>query len=113
MRIIIAGPAFPYRGGLAAFNERLARQFVSEGNEVEMVTFTVQYPRILFPGKTQFSEAAAPTDLRIVRKINSVNPFSWITAARYIRRKCPDMLIVRYWLPFLAPSLSTVARLVS
>jgi len=113
MRIVIAGPAYPFRGGLAAFNERLARQFVSEGHEVEMVTFTVQYPKVLFPGKTQFSEAEPPTDLRIVRKLNSVNPFSWIDAARYIRRKCPDMLIVRYWLPFLAPVLGTVARLVS
>ena len=60
MKIIILGPAWPYRGGIAAFSERLARQYQQEGHEVELVTFTLQYPKFLFPGKTQYSTDPAP-----------------------------------------------------
>ena len=111
-RIIIIGPAYPYRGGIADFNERLAREFQHEGHEVTTYTFTLQYPSFLFPGKTQYSTGPAPEDLSIVRKINSINPFNWIKVGREIRRQCPDMVMVRFWLPFLAPCLGTIARII-
>ncbi len=110
MKVILLGPAHPYRGGIAAFNERLARQYQLEGHEVEIVTFTLQYPKLLFPGKTQFSEEPAPKDLKITRMLNSINPLSWISTGRYIRRQCPDLLVTAYWLPFMAPALGTVGR---
>ena len=66
MRVIILGTAWPYRGGLAAFNERLAYQYQAEGHEVEIVTFTLQYPSFLFPGKSQYSDEPAPKGLKIV-----------------------------------------------
>ena len=71
MRIVILGTAWPYRGGLATFNERLAKQFVAEGHEVEVWTFTLQYPSFLFPGKTQYSNEQAPDTLTITRRLNS------------------------------------------
>ena len=111
-RIIIIGPAYPYRGGIADFNERLAREFQHEGHEVTTYTFTLQYPSFLFPGKTQYSTGPAPEDLSIVRKINSINPFNWIKVGREIRRQRPDMVMVRFWLPFLAPCLGTIARII-
>ena len=111
-RIIIVGPAYPYRGGIADFNERLAREFQREGHEVTIYTFTLQYPGFLFPGTTQFSTSAAPEDLTITRKVNSVNPFNWFKVGREIRRQHPDMVMVRFWLPFLAPCLGTIARIV-
>ena len=73
MRIGILGTTWPYRGGLTAFNERLARQFAAEGNEVEIFTFTMQYPDFLFPGKTQYSDTPQPSDLSITRTMNSIN----------------------------------------
>ena len=111
-RIIIVGPAYPYRGGIADFNERLAREFQREGHEVLTYTFTLQYPGFLFPGTTQYSTSPAPTDLNIVRKVNSVNPFNWIKIGREIRRQRPDLVMIRFWLPFLAPCLGTIARIV-
>lgn len=111
-RIIIVGPAYPYRGGIADFNERLAREFQREGHEVLTYTFTLQYPSFLFPGKTQYSTGPAPEDLSIVRKINSVNPFNWLKVGREIRRQRPDMVMIRFWLPFLAPCLGTIARVI-
>jgi len=110
MKIIIVGTAFPYRGGLAAYNERLAREYVKQGNDVEIVTFSLQYPGFLFPGKTQLSTELTPTDLKISRRINAVNPFSWIATGREIRKKAPDMVIFCYWMAFMAPCFGTIAR---
>lgn len=112
MKVVILGTAHPYRGGIAAFNHRLAQQYRAEGHEVEIVTFTLQYPSFLFPGTTQYSSDPAPEGLKITRRLNAVNPFSWIATGRYIRRLRPDLLIVPFWLPFMAPALGTVARLV-
>ena len=110
MKVIILGTAWPYRGGIAAFNERLAREYQAQGHDVEVVTFTLQYPSFLFPGKTQYSPDPAPEGLRITRKLNAINPFSWISTGRYIRRRRPDLLITPFWLPFMAPALGTADR---
>ncbi|MDD4141817.1 MAG: glycosyltransferase [Bacteroidales bacterium] len=112
MKIIFAGTAYPYRGGLAAFNERLAYQYKEEGHDVEIYTFSLQYPNFLFPGKTQYSEEPAPEGLTIFRKINSINPFNWIKVGREIRRKKPDILITKFWIPYMAPCLGTIERVV-
>lgn len=111
MKIIICGPAYPYRGGIAAYNERLARQLTDEGNEVRVFTFSLQYPSFLFPGKTQYNNGPAPEGIDITRAINSVNPFNWIATGRKIKKERPDLLILRYWLPFMAPALGTIARI--
>lgn len=110
MKIVIIGPAHPYRGGIAKFNEVLAENFVKEGHTVEIANFTLQYPSFLFPGKTQYTDAAAPTGYKIERMISSINPFTWFSAARKIRLSKPDLVIVRYWMPFFAPALGTIAR---
>lgn len=111
MNIISLGPAHPYRGGLAAFNERLVRQFLSEGHSIEILTFSLQYPRILFPGKTQFTDSPPPSDIKITRTINSINPLNWIAAGLRIRKSKPDILILRFWLPFMGPCLGTISRI--
>ena len=112
MKIIILGTAYPYRGGLSAFNERLAYEYQSQGHEVEIYTFTHQYPDFLFPGKTQYSTEPEPEGLKIVRKVHSYNPFNWIKVGREIKRKRPDVMITKFWLPFMAPCFGTIARIV-
>lgn len=110
MNIVILGTAWPYRGGIADFNNRLALEFIKEGNRVRIYTFTLQYPSFLFPGKTQYSPDPQPEGLDIVRRLNSVNPFNWIKVGREIRRENPDLLIVPFWMPFMGPSTGFVAR---
>lgn len=105
----IIGPAHPYRGGIATTSERLAQEFASMGVEVNLETFTLQYPSFLFPGKTQYNDKPAPEGLKIRRTINSINPFNWINVGLRIRKENPDLVIIRYWLPFLAPCLGTIA----
>ncbi len=110
--VVIIGPAYPLRGGLASFNERLARQFISEGSDTEIYTFSLQYPSFLFPGSTQYSTDSAPSDLTIKVCINSVNPLNWIKTGYALKKKRPDIIIVRYWLPFMGPCLGTILRIV-
>ncbi len=110
--IIIIGPAHPLRGGLASYNERLARAFQEEGHSVSIYTFSLQYPGFLFPGTTQFSNEPKPTDLNIRVCINSINPFNWITVGKKIKKQQPDLVIVRYWLPFMGPCLGTILRII-
>lgn len=111
MKIIILGTAYPFRGGLATFNERLARQLQAEGHEVEVITFTLQYPSFLFPGKTQYSSEQAPADLHITQQVHSCNPFNWWKVGNKIRRMQPDLLISCYWMAFFAPCYSIIERI--
>jgi D-inositol-3-phosphate glycosyltransferase len=110
--VIIIGSAYPLRGGLSAYNERLAREFISQGYSTEIYTFSLQYPGFLFPGKTQYSDQPPPKDLRIRVRINSVNPLNWISVGNEIRKKRPDLVIIKFWIPFMAPCLGTIARMI-
>jgi len=109
-KLLLLGPAHPYRGGIAASTEQLARTLQQQGHDVEICSFRLQYPSLLFPGKSQFSPSPTPHDLSIYRGVNSVNPFNWIAQGRRIRQKQYDQMVVRYWTPFLAPALGSVCR---
>src|SRR5690606_14018379 len=102
--------AYPLRGGIAAFNERLARMLQLFGRRVIVYTFPLQYPSLLYPGKTQYVDGPRPEDLDIRRRVNSVNPFNWAAVSREIKALRPDLVITRFWLPFLGPSLGSVLR---
>ena len=112
-KVIIIGPAFPFRGGIANFNNALAQEYHNRGDQVTLYSFTLQYPGFLFPGTTQYESGEAPKNLKIKTLINSVNPFNWINVARKINTENPDYVIIRYWLPFMAPCLGTIARLLN
>ncbi len=109
-KIIIIGSAYPFRGGLAAYNERLAREYIKNGDDVVIYTFTLQYPLFLFPGKSQYSESPAPTDIKIIRIVNSINPLNWIKVGNRIKKQKPDLVIIKFWIPFMAPCFGTIAR---
>jgi glycosyltransferase involved in cell wall biosynthesis len=110
--IVILGPAHPLRGGgLTSYNERLAREWQRMGHKVTIYSFSLQYPGFLFPGTTQYSSEPAPTDLDIRVKVNSINPLNWIAVGRELKKLKPDIIIVRYWLPFMGPCLGTILRI--
>lgn len=110
MKIGIIGPAWPLRGGLADFDERFATELQTLGHEVVLYSYSLQYPSFLFPGKTQYTDAPAPAGLTIHTIINSVNPFNWLSVGNRIKKDRPDLLVIRYWLPFMGPSLGTILR---
>ena len=111
MKIVILGPAHPYRGGLASIMETMARTYMKRGDEVRIVTFTRQYPEFLFPGKSQTVSTPPPDDLDIERAVDTVNPLNWISVGRRLRRERPDMILMKYWTPFMAPCFGTIARI--
>lgn len=108
--VVIIGPAHPLRGGLATFNQRLAREFIAQGDDCSIWSFSLQYPSFLFPGKTQYSDEPAPEGISIHTEINSINPFNWLRVGNRLRRMRPDLIIVRYWLPLMGPCLGTILR---
>lgn len=112
MKILIIGPANPYRGGIAALNERLAIQLQKENHEVEIINFSLQYPNFIFPGKTQYTDTPAPSELKISRLINAMNPFNWIKVGRKLSKAEADIVLVRFWLPLMAASTGTVIKLI-
>jgi len=111
-KILIIGPAWPLRGGLATYNERLCREFNAQGHECEIASFSLQYPQFLFPGKTQMSDDPQPTDIVIHSIINSINPINWLIVGNKLNKKQYDLVIFRYWMSFMAPAFGTIARLI-
>ena len=113
-KVIIIGSAWPLRaGGLATFNERLAKQFIQEGFDTSIYTFSLQYPNFLFPGSTQLSNEPAPAHLKIKACINSINPLNWVKVGNELRKLKPDYIVVRFWMPFFGPCLGTILKLVN
>ena len=110
LTIAILSPAHPLRGGIAASTERLATALLADGHQVRIYSYKLQYPDWLFPGKTQYSDDPAPEGLHIEPIINTVDPLNWMTVGRRLSAEAPDLVIVRYWLPFLAPALGTILR---
>ena len=110
-KIVIIGPAFPLRGGIASFNERLAKELNLNDYQVIIYSFSLQYPSFLFPGTTQFSTGNPPENIDIRILINSINPINWISIGLNLKKIKPDLILVRYWLPFMGPSLGTIIRI--
>jgi glycosyltransferase involved in cell wall biosynthesis len=112
-KIIIIGSAYPLRGGgISTFNERLAKAYIDNGDDVTIYTFSLQYPSFLFPGTTQYSKEPPPQGLNIKVKINSVNPLNWLSVGKEISNLKPDLVIVRFWIPFMGPCLGKISRII-
>ncbi len=95
---------------MAAYNERLVTELQDKGHEVTLYTFSLQYPSILFPGKSQFLEEEGPQHLKIKRLINSINPINWLKVGNLIKKEKPDVVIIKFWLPFMGPCFGTILR---
>ncbi|MBC7848736.1 MAG: glycosyltransferase [Chitinophagaceae bacterium] len=109
-KVIIIGPAHPLRGGLASFDQRLCKQFLAEGYDCSIFSFSLQYPSFLFPGTTQYTSEPAPENMRIFSVINSIHPLNWLHNGNQIKNLRPDIVVVRFWLPFMGPALGTILR---
>ncbi len=109
MKIVLVGPAFPYRGGIANFVAATARHLQGRGHAVTLVNFARQYPDFLFPGKTQYetSQQMLPS----FRVIDSLSPLSWVKAARLVQSLAPDLVVYNHWMPFFAPAYGTMAAI--
>lgn len=111
MKITILSTAYPLRGGIAHFIGLLFKELIRE-NEVKVITFKRQYPAILFPGKSQLESNDIIEKIPTEPLVDSINPINWIRIGRKIKKDSPDLLILKYWLPFFAPCFGTISRIV-
>lgn len=109
-QVVILGPAHPLRGGLSTFDHRLCKQFTEEGYDCSIYSFSLQYPGFLFPGTSQYTTEPAPEGIEIYSVINSIYPPNWIQVGNTLKNLRPDLIIVRFWLPFMGPALGTILR---
>ncbi|MEO6830561.1 MAG: glycosyltransferase, partial [Chitinophagaceae bacterium] len=111
MKIRIIGSAHPLRGGgISTFNERLALALQDAGHDVAIYSFSLQYPALLFPGKSQHTDEPAPKDIKIHSVINSINPLNWLRVGKMLKKENADLIIVRFWTPFMGPAFGTILR---
>jgi glycosyltransferase involved in cell wall biosynthesis len=110
MRIAYLSTFYPFRGGIAQFNALLYRQ-LEKHHELKAYTFSRQYPNFLFPGETQFVNTSDDSDVVSAERIlDTLNPYSYLKTARIIAQFQPDLLLLRLWIPFVAPALGTVSK---
>ena len=113
MKIVLVGTANPYRGGgISSFNERLALELKQMGHEIIIYNFTLQYPDFLFPGTSQYADTPRKDEVPTYRKVNSINPFNWIKIGFELKNMRPDLLLFRFWTPFMGPCFGTIAHIV-
>ena len=109
MKIAYLSTFYPFRGGIAQFNSSLFREFEKENN-IKAFTFRRQYPNILFPGTSQYVNENDKVDkIESSELLDTINPFSYISTAKQINKFQPNLLIMKFWMPFFAPSLGYVA----
>lgn len=108
MRIVLVGTAYPLRGGIAHYIALLYQTLVQRGHDVYVLSFQRQYPKLLFPGKTQEDEGKELIPVRAFPLLDSINPFSWVQALFWLKTIRPDVVCFKYWMPFFAPCYSTL-----
>ncbi|MCB2205695.1 glycosyltransferase [bacterium] len=110
MNIVLIGTAFPLRGGIAHY-VGLLWKYLSRSHDVRIVTFSRQYPKLLFPGKSQDESGDAGVPVESVQWIDSINPFNWVRTGFRVRAMQPDLIVFKFWMPFFAPSYGTIAAI--
>jgi len=110
MKIVIISTAYPLRGGISHYVS-LLYQHLSERHDVSIITFRRQYPRFLFPGKSQEEIGERGSAVPTVQIIDTLNPLTWYKAGRIAAKSKPDLIIFKYWMPFFAPTFGITARI--
>lgn len=115
MKIALIGPAYPYRGGIAHHTNMLYAYLKKHGHDVDVITFSRQYPKLLYPGAFQEEQGDAGVfegKIPSKRLIDSMNAINWVRVGRVLRKKEYDLHIFKFWLPLFGLTFGTIARMV-
>jgi len=110
---LVISAAYPYRGGISDSTHSLVNQMSNQNISCEVWTFKLLYPKLFFPGKTQYSQEVFKSDFKIVRQISTLNPINWIITAQKINKIGPTKIILRYWTPLLSISYFIISCLLN
>ncbi len=111
VKIALVGPAYPFRGGIAQFSAVLYQKLIQRKHKPLFVSFRKQFPKLLFPGTTQFDTSKERIPVDSIRVFKPLDPLSWWRSARVIRSYQPDLIVFNWWLPFFGPGFGAVSRL--
>lgn len=101
-RIVMIGPVYPYKGGIAHYTGLMYRALVKK-YKVKMITYKMQYPKLLFK-KEQKDYSNKTFQIKEAKYwINTANPFNCIAVAKKIKNMNPDVVIFQWWHPYFAP----------
>lgn len=110
MKIAFLSTFYPFRGGIAQFNALMYRAFEKE-HTVKAFTFKRQYPNFLFPGETQYvTKEDIADEIPSDEVLDTINPLTYVSTARKVKKFAPDIFITKYWMTFFGPSLGYVAK---
>jgi len=109
-RIVVVGLTYPYRGGIAHYSSLFVRA-LRRRYEVIFLTLCRQYPKILFPGVSQYDFSDQTLAEQGESIVDSLNPVSWLRTARKLNRERPDLIIFQWWHPFFTFAFGSIVRL--
>src|SRR3989344_6999066 len=112
MKISIIGPAYPYRGGISQYNSLLTNELLSEGHEVNLISFKRMFPNFLYPGKSQ-KDYNSKIRSNHENLIDTLNPITWVKTFLVIKKFNPEILLINWWSPFFSIAFSSIASLVN
>ncbi|HEY1013302.1 MAG TPA: glycosyltransferase [Herpetosiphonaceae bacterium] len=110
MKFCVVGPTYPYRGGIAHYTTLLVRHLREAGHETMFYSFTRQYPRWLFPGKSDKDPSATPVRVDCEYILDPMNPLTWWRLCRKIKADAPDAVVLQWWVPYWTPQLTFISR---
>jgi glycosyltransferase involved in cell wall biosynthesis len=110
VRVVLVGPVYPYRGGIAHYTTMLARA-LAEKHETLVVSFRRQYPNWLYPGKSDRDPSREPLRVEAEYLLDPMYPWTWRRTANRIAAFGPDVVVMQWWTTFWAPAFGTLAWL--
>lgn len=110
MKLCVIGPTYPYRGGISHYTTFLVQHLRNAGHWTQLYSYTRQYPRWLFPGRTDQDPSIVPLKVECKYMLDPINPITWLRVAHQVRADAPDALILQWWVPYWMPSLAVISR---
>jgi glycosyltransferase involved in cell wall biosynthesis len=108
-KFCLIGPTYPFRGGIAHYTTLLA-QHLQEQEETLFISFTRQYPRWLFPGRSDRDPSPNPLQTQVEYLLDPLNPLSWRRTLRRVREWQPEIVVIPWWVPFWTPTWAFLGR---
>lgn len=102
MRIVLIGPVYPFKGGISHYTGLMCKG-LRKKHETEMISYKMQYPKLLFKKEQRDYENECFKIDRTNYWLNTANPFNIIGTAAKIRKLKPDLIIMQWWHPYFAP----------
>lgn len=104
-RLLLCGPAYPFRGGIAQHTSNLL-EALRQGPlpDTHLLSYRRLYPGWLYPGSSQLEPGHDDKKLEGADYLlDGCNPLTWWQAVRQWDQAKPEILLIPWWTFFWAP----------